>query len=131
MTSVPSKARSEFQRRGSPGVDSLKKSLDGRVVDTSFMFQLACAASNSPPLRPTRGSGLGGVGDICAAGDGLSPADVLDVWAQAAMLSRPAASAGTAAHGAPWDRIDDWSDMSGRGGGRNETSREEDWRGRT
>ena len=31
----------------------------GLVVETSLMFQAACAASHNPARRPTRGSGLG------------------------------------------------------------------------
>src|ERR1700722_14598170 len=56
MTYLPSKARSEFVLS--------TKSLDGGVFDRRRIFHDAWPASNNPPLRPTRGSGLGGVGDM-------------------------------------------------------------------
>src|SRR6478672_3164467 len=58
MTSVPMNARSELIRRRSPGVDRLRKSFDGFVVETSRRFHAAVPASNQPALRPTRGSGF-------------------------------------------------------------------------
>src|SRR5947209_1869807 len=67
------KARSEFTNRRSPGVVSLMKSFDGRVNDTGFMFQIACAAVNHPAPSPTRGSGEGAVGDMSGAPDSETP----------------------------------------------------------
>src|ERR1700691_3114076 len=94
MTYLPSKARSEFVLS--------TKSLDGGELDTRRMFHDAWPASNSPALRPTRGSGLGGVGDM------LTPAPtVLGV----SMPPDPEADAPGWAH-APADRSTIASDMS-------------------
>src|SRR6476661_3596605 len=51
MTSFPRNARSDIVL---PRNFSL-----GLVVETSLMFQAACAASHRPARSPTRGSGLG------------------------------------------------------------------------
>src|SRR5512146_1661142 len=53
MTSVPMNARSEFVTPTNPS--------GGGVCDTSLRFQIASAASWSPALSPTRGSGDGAV----------------------------------------------------------------------
>src|SRR5688500_6845109 len=66
-TMLPVKARSEFLSRASPGVVSLMNDADGRVLDTSVMFQRASPASNQPAFSPTRGSGLGGAADMLDA----------------------------------------------------------------
>src|SRR6185437_8870282 len=89
-------ARSELTSRRSPGVLGLMKSLEGGVLETCSMFQDAVPALNHPPLSPTRGSGLGAVVDMLAAGDGAPPAEVLDVCAHPAAVSSPRVSAGAA-----------------------------------
>src|SRR3954469_2422699 len=75
MTSVPMNARSELMRRRSPGVDKLRKSFDGFVVETRRRFHAAVPASNQPALRPTRGSGFGFVGPTLMFGEGAAPED--------------------------------------------------------
>src|SRR5690349_5812265 len=75
MTSVPMNARSELIRRRSPGVDMLRNSFDGFVVETRRRFQAAVPASNHPALRPTRGSGFGFVGPTLMVGDGAALED--------------------------------------------------------
>src|SRR5688500_6468973 len=96
---LPVKARSEFLSRASPGVVSLMNDADGRVLDTSVMFQRASPASNQPAFSPTRGSGLGGAADmrdalgtfpVPAAGIGMVSLD--GDGAHAAADSTPAAS---------------------------------------
>src|SRR5689334_17143275 len=70
MTYFPVKARSECV---APADDAL-----GGVVEIMRMFHAACAASQRPGARPTRGSGVGGVietigitgGGIMAGGGG-------------------------------------------------------------
>ena len=62
-------ARSEFTNRRSPGVLSLMKSLEGRVIETGRRFQIAMPASNQPALRPMRESGDGGDTDMSGAPD--------------------------------------------------------------
>src|SRR5215471_10364985 len=70
MTYFPMKARSECV---APADDVL-----GGVVEIMRMFHAACAASQRPGARPTRGSGFGGVietigvtgGGITAGGGG-------------------------------------------------------------
>src|ERR1700722_5138254 len=49
----------------------------GRVLETRRTFHAASAASQSPPLRPTRGSGLGARVDVLlpGTGDGETPLD--------------------------------------------------------
>jgi hypothetical protein len=70
-TRLSRKARSELVRRGSPGLAGTAKAGDGVVVDTSRRFHDACPASYHLALRPTRGSGDGGVRDIDAGEDAL------------------------------------------------------------
>src|SRR3954466_5771757 len=67
------KAISEFTNRRSPGVLSLMKSLDGRVIDTGCRFQMAVPGLNQPPLSPTRGSGEGAVVDMSGAPESATP----------------------------------------------------------
>jgi hypothetical protein len=63
---------------------------EGRVFETKFMFHSAWPASQTPALRPMRGSGLGGVIDISAFGDGeVSPGDAIE-WAHAVTATTPA-----------------------------------------
>src|SRR5215510_7762119 len=70
MTYFPANARSECV---APADDAL-----GGVVETMRMFHAACAASQRPGARPTRGSGFGAVietigftgGGITAGGGG-------------------------------------------------------------
>src|SRR5499427_9220983 len=70
MTYFPAKARSECV---APADDGL-----GGVVEIMRKFHAACAASQRPGARPTRGSGFGGVietigvtgGGITAGGGG-------------------------------------------------------------
>src|SRR6478752_4313270 len=91
MTSVPMNARSELIRRRSPGVDRLRKSFDGFVVDTSRRFHAAVPASNQPALRPTRGSGLGFVVPTVMFGVGAALEEEDDlVEAQAAAIAATA-----------------------------------------
>src|SRR6476620_8469308 len=66
-------AISEFTNRRSPGVLSLMKSFDGRVMETGRRFQIAVPGLNQPPLRPTRGSGEGGVVDMSGAPESATP----------------------------------------------------------
>src|SRR5262245_54104624 len=87
MTSVPMNARSELIRRRSPGVDMLRKSFDGFVVDTSRRFHAAVPASNQPALRPTRGSGFGLVVLTVMFGDGAEEDDGVFVEAQPTAVS--------------------------------------------
>src|SRR3954469_20050534 len=65
--------------------------LEGGVVDTFFRFQMAWPASASPGLSPTRGSGLGGVVDMLAAGAGAPPASLEPEWVHAAVKTSVAA----------------------------------------
>src|SRR5690349_15693847 len=81
-------ARSEFTRRRSPGVVSLMKSFDGRVIETARRFQIAVPASNHPALRPMRESGDGGVGDMSGTPESVMPF-IEDDRAHAAMASSP------------------------------------------
>src|SRR6476469_3361996 len=89
MTSLPMNARSELIRRRSPGVDRLRKSFDGFVVETSRRFHAAVPASNQPALRPTRGSGLGFVVPTVMFGVGAALEEEDDdlVEAQAAAIA--------------------------------------------
>src|SRR6476660_9353454 len=89
MTSLPMNARSELMRRRSPGVDRLRNSFDGFVVDTSRRFHAAVPASNQPALRPTRGSGFGFVVLTVMFGVGAEDDDDL-VEAQAAAIAATA-----------------------------------------
>src|SRR5690348_17000418 len=84
-------AKSEFTNRRSPGVLSLMKSFDGRVIETGWRFQIACPALNHPALRPTRRSGDGGRTDMSGVPESNTP--LVDVErAQAPMASTPSAS---------------------------------------
>src|SRR5256885_8718072 len=83
-------ARSEFTNRRSPGVLSLMKSLDGLVIETGRRFQIAVRALNQPPLRPTRGSGDGGIGDMSGVPESATPF-IEDDRAHAAKASTPIA----------------------------------------
>src|ERR1051325_8474231 len=85
------KARSEFTNRRSPGVLSLMKSFDGRVIETGRRFQIAVPALNQPPLRPTRGSGEGGDVDMSGAPESATPF-IDELRAQAARASTPIAN---------------------------------------
>src|SRR5689334_22006566 len=105
-------ARSEFTNRRSPGVLSLMKSFDGRVIDTGCRFQIAVPALNQPPLRPTRGSGEGGVVDMSGAPESATPF-IEALRAQAASASAPIAN----------ETCHSFDFMSDRGG--------EGWGGRT
>src|SRR5215472_17051023 len=65
MTYFPLKARSECV---APADDVL-----GGVVEIMRMFHAACAASQRPGARPTRGSGFGGVAEtIGVTGGGIT-----------------------------------------------------------
>src|SRR5215216_6427775 len=69
---------------------------DGRVDETSRMFQDAWAASHMPALRPTRGSGLGMVADVITSGPLLLPDPEMDVdFAHDATAIAPTASDST------------------------------------
>src|SRR4051794_8569772 len=85
------KARSEFTSRRSPGVLSLMKSFDGRVIETGRRFQIAWPALNQPPLSPTRGSGDGALVERSGTPDRDTPV-VEDDRAHAAKASTPIAS---------------------------------------
>src|SRR5215210_5024110 len=75
-------ARSEF-------VTSTKFG-DGGVLETTFKFQIASAASIFPAFSPIRGSGLGGFADMSRLGEG--PPDSLELDpAHAAVANRAAA----------------------------------------
>src|SRR5678816_3053586 len=68
MAYLPRKVRSELT--------PLRNFSGGRVVETSFMFHVACPASHMPALSPTRGSGLGGDADMLLdADDGAGAVD--------------------------------------------------------
>src|SRR5919205_1914163 len=84
-------ARSEFTNRRSPGVLSLMKSFEGRVIETGRRFQIAVPALNQPPLRPTRGSGEGGVVDMSGAPESATPF-IDELRAHPARASTPIAS---------------------------------------
>src|SRR5262245_13920306 len=65
MTYFPVKARSECV---APADDAL-----GGVVEIMRMFHAACAASQRPGARPTRGSGFGGAAEtIGVTGGGIT-----------------------------------------------------------
>src|SRR5215204_3534221 len=82
MAYLPVNARSEF-------VTSTKFG-EGGVLETTFRFQIASAASILPARRPTRGSGLGAFADMSGLGEG--PPDSLELDpAHAAVASRAAA----------------------------------------
>src|SRR5690349_13688146 len=102
-------ARSEFTNRRSPGVLSLMKSFDGRVIETGWRFQIAVPALNQPPLRPTRGSGEGGVVDMSGAPESATPF-IDELRAQAARASAPSASEA-------YDNLDFMTDGRGEGWG--------------
>src|SRR5689334_15899144 len=64
---------------------------EGLVADTRRRFQAACAASNSPPRRPMRGSGLGGFIDALFIGVGAPDVDDIELEPpQAAAAARQA-----------------------------------------
>jgi hypothetical protein len=68
---------------------------EGRVSETTRMFQVASAALNSPARRPTRGSGFGAAVDMALAGDGALPLEAAEdetVEAHAAADNSPTAS---------------------------------------
>jgi hypothetical protein len=59
---------------------------DGGVVETSFRFQAAADALNQPPVRPTRGSGVGAAIDMSGAGE-VPPDDDIDEAQPAAAMA--------------------------------------------
>src|SRR3954468_9005326 len=67
--------------------------VDGGVLETRRRFQMASPASVFPPLRPTRGSGLGALVDVLL-GDGAPPRDEEVFWEQALKATRARRSKG-------------------------------------
>src|SRR5690242_19555794 len=56
---------------------------DGGVLETFFRFQIASPASVAPAFNPMRGSGLGGVVELLAAGVGAPAASLEPEWVHA------------------------------------------------
>src|SRR4030088_1291565 len=90
MTYLPRNARSEFVRLLTPGVLRLMNCSDGGVFDSKRRFHDASAASNHPARSPMRGSGLGAVVDMLAAGDGAPPAGAAEKTRPPNRTMRPA-----------------------------------------
>src|SRR3954468_3175859 len=103
------KAISEFTNLRSPGVLSLMKSLEGRVIETGWRFQIAMPGLNQAPLSPTRGSGEGAVVDMSGAPESATPF-IDELRAQAARASTPIANEA-------YDSLDFMTDWRGKGWG--------------